>query len=75
MPAKKVATAKKAPARKPAARKSGSRLDKGSVLECGVCGLTVVVDEVCGCEEVHEIICCEEPMKARKPRARAKAAA
>ncbi len=64
-----MATEKKtrAPARK--------RATKGDVLECEVCGFSVTVDEVCGCAEVHEILCCGEPMKARAPTARAKAKA
>ncbi|KUG23329.1 hypothetical protein ASZ90_006899 [hydrocarbon metagenome] len=33
----------------------------GDVLSCEVCGLTVIVDEECGCASV-DIICCEEPM-------------
>ncbi len=55
----------KAPARK--------RTAKGDVLECEVCGFAVTVDEICDCAEVHEILCCGEPMKAKKPRARASA--
>jgi len=55
---------------------------KGDTLTCEVCGLMVVVDEECDCMEMHEIICCEEPMtlsaapkKAKPKAARAKAAA
>jgi len=54
---------------------------KGDTLECEVCGLSVVVDEVCGCAEAHEIICCDVPMTAtkraaaRKPAAKPKAKA
>ena len=33
----------------------------GDVLSCEVCGLTVIIDEECGCATV-DIICCEEPM-------------
>ena len=69
VPAKKTATkvAAKAPAKKQVAR--------GDSYVCGVCGLAVTVDESCGCVEVCDIVCCGEPMKARKPRAKAKAAA
>ncbi|MBI4330704.1 MAG: hypothetical protein HY673_05455 [Chloroflexi bacterium] len=49
--------AKAAPAKKPA---------KGTALSCEVCGMSVIVDEVCDCAEVHEIICCEEAMKPKK---------
>lgn len=34
---------------------------KGDVLNCEVCGLTVIVNQECDCEET-EIFCCEEPM-------------
>jgi hypothetical protein len=39
---------------------------KGDVYKCGVCGLAVKVDEVCGCIDMCDIICCERPMRARK---------
>jgi hypothetical protein len=39
---------------------------KGDVYKCGVCGLAVTVDEVCGCVDACDIICCEEPMKPPK---------
>jgi hypothetical protein len=42
---------------------------KGDTLSCEVCGLSVVVDEVCGCAEAHEIICCDVPMKPKRARA------
>ncbi len=38
----------------------------GDVLNCEVCGLTVIVNEECGCEET-EIFCCEEPMVNKGP--------
>jgi hypothetical protein len=60
MPEKKVATTRKAPAKK--------RVSKGDAYVCGVCGLSVIVDEECGCEEVHEILCCGQPMKEKKAR-------
>jgi hypothetical protein len=63
MPAKKTSAAKK-----PRTKRATS---KGDAYVCDVCGLAVVVDEVCGCEEVHEIICCEQPMKKRATRAKA----
>jgi hypothetical protein len=69
-PAKKSATTKVAASKRPAAKGVAK---KGDVFECGVCGLAVVVDEACGCEE-FDIICCEEPMKERKSRAKSKAA-
>jgi hypothetical protein len=32
---------------------------KGDVYKCSVCGLAVTVDEVCGCIDTCDIICCE----------------
>lgn len=79
MPAKKAAPAKKETAtrktssgRKPAG--SGTPVAKGDVYECEVCGLSVVVDEECGCEEVCDIMCCNQPMKEKKARVRSKTA-
>jgi hypothetical protein len=39
---------------------------KGDVYKCGVCGLAVTVDEVCGCIDACDIICCEKAMKPKK---------
>jgi len=39
---------------------------KGDAYKCTVCGLAVTVNEVCGCMDVCDIICCEKPMKAKK---------
>jgi len=39
---------------------------KGDVYKCGVCGLAVRVDEVCGCVDMCDIICCEKQMKPAK---------
>lgn len=39
-----------------------SRVRPGDVLACEVCGLSVIVDEECGCA-IAELICCEEPME------------
>jgi hypothetical protein len=64
--------AKAAPARssakKVAAPKKG--LSRGESLVCGTCGLVVTVDEACDCIEVHEVICCDEPMKVRAEKAK-----
>jgi len=38
----------------------------GDAYVCGVCGLVVTVDEVCGCVDACDIICCEKPMKKRR---------
>jgi hypothetical protein len=41
-----------------------TKVKTGDVLSCEVCGLSVIVDEDCGCA-ITEIICCEEPMANR----------
>lgn len=38
-----------------------SKVKSGDVLSCEVCGLSVIVDEECGCATI-DLICCEEPM-------------
>jgi len=68
-PVKKAATTKKAVAKKAPVKKVSR---SGQNLVCGVCGLSVTVDEDCGCIEAHDIICCGKPMKEKKPRAKAK---
>jgi hypothetical protein len=71
MAQKAVVPAKKASA--PAKKTTGKGVKKGDYLACEVCGFAVTVDEVCDCAEVHEILCCEQPMKPKaKPKARAK---
>ncbi len=59
MPEKKGATKKTSPKRTVA---------KGDSYVCGVCGLSMIVDEECGCAEVHEILCCGQPMKEKRTR-------
>jgi hypothetical protein len=59
----KKALAKKGPAKKTAAR---GKTKAGDVYACEVCGLAVTVDEVCGCVDACDIICCETPMKKRR---------
>jgi hypothetical protein len=61
----KKVKAKKAPVRKAAAR---GKTKAGDSLVCGVCGISVTVDEDCGCAEPHPIICCETPMKTKRAR-------
>jgi hypothetical protein len=41
-------------------------LKKGDVYQCSVCGLAVTVDEICGCVESCDIVCCEKQMKPKK---------
>jgi hypothetical protein len=80
MPAKKAATtAKKSASAKITTAKTtakatpAKKVAKGDSYVCGVCGLAVVVDEECGCEDVCDIVCCGQPMKAHKVAVKAKA--
>lgn len=61
MPVKKEPTVKSAPSKRKVAR--------GDRYVCGACGFSVIVDDECGCEDVHEIICCGKPMTERKRKA------
>jgi hypothetical protein len=58
-------TKKTAPAKKTTAAKKKT-MKKGSKYACSACGLVVSVDEVCGCVDACEIICCGKPMKTKK---------
>jgi hypothetical protein len=58
----KKAVAKK-PAKKAVAR---GRTKARDAYTCEVCGLAVTVDEVCGCVDACDIICCETPMKRKR---------
>jgi hypothetical protein len=50
-------------------KRSKKAVKKGEVYQCGVCGLAVTVDEVCGCVDACDIICCETQMKPKRKRA------
>lgn len=50
-----------------------SSVKPGDVLHCEVCGLTLIVDEDCGCA-IAELICCDEPMMNKGPKPPQKAA-
>ncbi len=52
--------------KKPAKKVAKKGVKKGDVYKCGVCGLAVTVDEVCGCVDACDIICCEKPLKPKK---------
>ena len=60
------AMAAKKPVKKVARKVVKKRVKEGDVYKCGVCGLAVTVDEVCGCVDACDIICCERPMKSKK---------
>ncbi len=47
------------------------KVAKGESYVCGVCGLAVTIDEVCGCVDVCDIICCGKPMKEKKVKVKA----
>jgi len=46
--------------------KKTTEAKKGSRYVCSACGLVVTVDNVCGCVEACDIICCGEEMKPKK---------
>jgi hypothetical protein len=62
---KKVSAGKKSKAKKAVMRPEGEQAatEVGSKYECVVCGLVVCVDEICGCVETCDIICCGEHME------------
>ena len=64
--------AKKAPVKTVAKKK----VAKGDSYACGVCGLSVTVEQVGNIvyEEESPIICCGKPMKAKKAKTKAKTA-
>jgi len=72
MPVKKTTkkTAKKTAAKKTGKaapkKKAAAKIKKGQAYECQVCGLRVVVNNVCGCVEEHALICCKKPMKKKR---------
>jgi len=57
---------KKKAVRKVARKVVKKAAKKGDVYKCGVCGLAVTVDEVCGCVDTCDIICCDKQMKPKK---------
>ena len=55
-------TAKKTVKRK---RKRPARVSAGDGYVCSVCGLSVTVDEECGCVDTCDIVCCGQPMEPK----------
>jgi hypothetical protein len=47
-------------------KKSKGKVSKGDKYSCAVCGMVVTVDEVCGCMDVCDIICCGTQMAPKK---------
>jgi hypothetical protein len=69
-----VKKAKKAAPRKTvkvAPKKKVKVAKKGETYECRVCGVRVIVDEICGCVEEHTFICCKKPMKKKRAKKKA----
>ena len=62
---KKTAVAKKAVTKKAAVDQPA--IKKGSKFACQVCGFAITVDRVCGCIEEAYLVCCETPMKHKRP--------
>ncbi|MDP3732335.1 MAG: hypothetical protein Q8R31_04845 [Candidatus Omnitrophota bacterium] len=46
--------------------KKAVKSKKGSRYACGVCGLAITVDNICGCVDTCDIVCCGEGMKRKK---------
>lgn len=42
-------------------KKDSAKSKKGTKLKCNLCGMTVIVDKVCGCDSCA-ITCCGEDM-------------
>lgn len=70
MAIKKLVKVSKTTKKKMASKRASPRKQKdlkiGSRYKCDVCGLSVIVDEVCGCVDFCDIICCGEQMKPAK---------
>jgi len=64
-PPKKAAKPAAAKATKPA-KISKKKVRSGDRYSCEACGLVVSVDEVCGCVDACDIICCGQQMKATR---------
>ena len=43
--------------------KAKAKAKKGEKYVCGACGMTVVVDKECCCDDPCDITCCGEDMK------------
>lgn len=48
------------------AKKGTKKSMKARRYSCKVCGLIITVDNICGCVDACDIICCGEKMKPRK---------
>jgi hypothetical protein len=57
---------KKAVAKRAKKAVARTKTKVGDSYACEVCGLSVIVDDVCGCVDACDIICCETPMKRKR---------
>ncbi|MBU2541766.1 MAG: hypothetical protein KJ593_07680 [Candidatus Omnitrophica bacterium] len=46
--------------------KTKKRISKDKKITCNVCGLILKVDNICGCVEECDVICCGEQMKLKR---------
>ncbi len=46
--------------------KKATKSKKASRYSCNVCGLLITVDNICGCVDACDIICCGGQMKAKR---------
>jgi hypothetical protein len=53
-------------AQKTTEKPKSKKVKLGDRYECTVCGLIVSIDEVCGCIETCDIVCCGKQMKRKK---------
>jgi hypothetical protein len=54
-------------AEKKAVKKTAKKtMKEGEGYQCTVCGLAITIDELCGCVDACDIVCCEKPMKPKK---------
>jgi hypothetical protein len=51
---------------KPSRRTTKKTIKKGDRYACNICGVAVRIDEVCGCVDMCDIICCGRQMKPKK---------
>ena len=47
-------------------KSKNGKAERGDKYSCRACGMAVTVDEVCGCMDVCDIICCGKQMELKK---------
>lgn len=55
-------------ARKQKSAKKTKKMRRGTKYTCRECGLVVAVDEVCGCVDVCDLMCCGKQMVRKTPK-------